>query len=263
MICLKCNTEVSDTANFCPNCGSAIPKEKRCPHCNSVVSDDANFCGNCGSKLTTEIITESISIKEIEPVSPVTEHYNSTKSLIDEQYKNMSLNELLKLEKKSHDPIVQSYISLNLTAPLKMQIRKDHSDKETKRFIKEALKKMNSLKWARKAAEQGEPRAITLLAWDTWGFPGSGPNDYMTSFEKAKEMFATAENQLGEEVFLEWFKIIVSKLTDAFAITLLGAMMEDTKPKMAEIAYLRGAELGDSSAQTFLDEGIGNPHLPM
>ena len=56
-ICKKCGATISDTANFCTECGAKIEKEEKsiaqrvCPNCGVTVSDTANFCTKCGTKI--------------------------------------------------------------------------------------------------------------------------------------------------------------------------------------------------------------------
>lgn len=50
MKCIKCGTEISENANFCPVCGqnnSRLPNF--CAHCGSKVEWNMKFCENCGN----------------------------------------------------------------------------------------------------------------------------------------------------------------------------------------------------------------------
>ncbi len=53
--CADCNSEISDSAASCPNCGAPIPvtlkeDEEQCPHCMTVVNSAATTCPGCGAK---------------------------------------------------------------------------------------------------------------------------------------------------------------------------------------------------------------------
>ena len=69
LICENCGEQVSDDAEFCPNCGSEFEEDSKnnkedrklkneasedfsykCSNCGEQVSDDAEFCPNCGEK---------------------------------------------------------------------------------------------------------------------------------------------------------------------------------------------------------------------
>ena len=49
MICPNCQSDNRDTAKFCDNCGTALPRI--CPNCSSENRVGAKFCDNCGSGL--------------------------------------------------------------------------------------------------------------------------------------------------------------------------------------------------------------------
>ena len=49
-ICLKCNTQNSDTAKYCSNCGYPLQKYI-CPKCHKTSSIGATFCPFCGHDL--------------------------------------------------------------------------------------------------------------------------------------------------------------------------------------------------------------------
>jgi len=53
--CKDCNSEISDSAESCPNCGAPVPKtigadEDQCPHCMTIVHESATTCPNCRAK---------------------------------------------------------------------------------------------------------------------------------------------------------------------------------------------------------------------
>jgi len=48
-----CSCGMVNVTNFCPNCGSAKPKEIICPHCGMVIPEQfagMKFCPNCGKE---------------------------------------------------------------------------------------------------------------------------------------------------------------------------------------------------------------------
>jgi len=54
MKCNKCNAEISDSAKFCPECGSKINKVRHCTECGFELSSDAKFCPECGTKISID-----------------------------------------------------------------------------------------------------------------------------------------------------------------------------------------------------------------
>ncbi len=53
----ECGTKLSDSDQFCPNCGTKVTKQeeveqdlKQCHNCQHDIPMDANFCSACGSK---------------------------------------------------------------------------------------------------------------------------------------------------------------------------------------------------------------------
>ena len=53
MKCNRCNTEVADGTNFCPECGNHIEPVQplKCPQCNTTVEEGIKFCPECGSPI--------------------------------------------------------------------------------------------------------------------------------------------------------------------------------------------------------------------
>ena len=51
--CGDCDAVVSDSAKFCPECGSAFD-DGLCPSCGTKTSEGANFCDECGTDLKAE-----------------------------------------------------------------------------------------------------------------------------------------------------------------------------------------------------------------
>jgi len=51
MKCPKCNAEIENDANFCPECGSKIETFVFCANCGAKLEEGATFCSNCGEKI--------------------------------------------------------------------------------------------------------------------------------------------------------------------------------------------------------------------
>lgn len=55
--CSSCNSSISSTDKFCPDCGTAVQaevvNEKKCSKCGAAIPVDAVFCESCGTKLQT------------------------------------------------------------------------------------------------------------------------------------------------------------------------------------------------------------------
>ena len=49
MKCQNCNAEISDSAKFCPECGSKIERVSHCIQCGTELSNGAKFCPECGT----------------------------------------------------------------------------------------------------------------------------------------------------------------------------------------------------------------------
>ena len=47
--CHACRASLSETARFCPDCGS--PVAARCPRCGAANDPSARFCASCGGPL--------------------------------------------------------------------------------------------------------------------------------------------------------------------------------------------------------------------
>ena len=50
MNCASCQTQNSDDAKFCMQCGAALVS--RCPECGAQLATDARFCSSCGHQLS-------------------------------------------------------------------------------------------------------------------------------------------------------------------------------------------------------------------
>jgi hypothetical protein len=50
MPCSKCNKIIVDTFNFCPHCGTPIPRIVKCSSCGAEIVSFSKFCSSCGAK---------------------------------------------------------------------------------------------------------------------------------------------------------------------------------------------------------------------
>lgn len=73
-ICSNCGLSVSNTANFCPECGTKIERELKCSNCGTILTENAKFCMECGTKVGTQ---ENTHIEEVivhnEREAPITD----------------------------------------------------------------------------------------------------------------------------------------------------------------------------------------------
>lgn len=64
--CNICGAEITETDNFCENCGNPIGetqnvtmhKKKNCDVCGEEIDGDANFCKNCGNPIVENQIKQ-------------------------------------------------------------------------------------------------------------------------------------------------------------------------------------------------------------
>lgn len=61
--CNNCGATVSNTAKFCPECGTKIERELKCANCGALLAENAKFCMECGTKVG---FVENIKIEEEE-----------------------------------------------------------------------------------------------------------------------------------------------------------------------------------------------------
>ena len=67
-VCTKCGQPSPSDRQFCTECGHRLPdknlyevyKERHrcCPHCDTVLSDTMGYCPQCGTKIETNKIIE-------------------------------------------------------------------------------------------------------------------------------------------------------------------------------------------------------------
>lgn len=63
-VCKNCGATVSDTAKFCPECGTKIMAKPVCINCGAELRDGAKFCVECGTPIKkVEIKDESKKIE--------------------------------------------------------------------------------------------------------------------------------------------------------------------------------------------------------
>ncbi|MFZ6017843.1 MAG: zinc-ribbon domain-containing protein [Nitrospirota bacterium] len=72
MICIKCKTNISDTAKFCPKCGVKVEIAKAedvviCPKCGTPNPLTAKFCKKDGTPLREEIKSSETMKEYIKP----------------------------------------------------------------------------------------------------------------------------------------------------------------------------------------------------
>ena len=49
--CPKCGRNVSADFEYCPYCGTKLPKASYCPHCGALLPPGAKFCPKCGKPI--------------------------------------------------------------------------------------------------------------------------------------------------------------------------------------------------------------------
>ena len=54
LVCAECDTELSDKANFCPECGAApnvVERDLICSNCGNELETEEQYCSECGTSL--------------------------------------------------------------------------------------------------------------------------------------------------------------------------------------------------------------------
>lgn len=49
--CPKCGFSCNAAANFCPNCGEKLLKQRYCSECGKSIDENANYCQSCGAPI--------------------------------------------------------------------------------------------------------------------------------------------------------------------------------------------------------------------
>lgn len=62
--CENCGAQIDEKHDFCPECGTKIPKKKFCQNCGSEIENSLNFCENCGTPINNAT-NRKISTKQI------------------------------------------------------------------------------------------------------------------------------------------------------------------------------------------------------
>ncbi len=59
MICCTCGNEIQEEAKFCPNCGKAVVREKKCVKCGTILAPEQKFCPQCGTKTDNQVSNDN------------------------------------------------------------------------------------------------------------------------------------------------------------------------------------------------------------
>ena len=51
MKCTNCGASLSDSAKFCPECGTKVVRELFCAECGTKLAAGTKFCPECGTKV--------------------------------------------------------------------------------------------------------------------------------------------------------------------------------------------------------------------
>ncbi|MCQ2248321.1 MAG: zinc-ribbon domain-containing protein [Treponema sp.] len=130
MNCTNCGKELAEGIKFCPECGTPVPKNKFCISCGTKLEPDAKFCPECGTKVGGAVAS-SAAVEE--------------KSAIDyDKLDSMTIDELMALEEKTHDAMVQFKIG------------------DLYQFVHPGDEE-GTFSWVKKAADQGLPEALNEL----------------------------------------------------------------------------------------------------
>ena len=66
--CQTCSSEIQDSYNFCPNCGSDLGKPIICKQCNYPNESNSKFCQDCGLPLFEKFKSKEKKSKETENI---------------------------------------------------------------------------------------------------------------------------------------------------------------------------------------------------
>ena len=236
-VCPKCNIEVD--SNFCPECGTKTVEVvekmvKMCPNCN--IESDSKFCPECGAKIV-EMAVKATATGEIVAAGQQEDAETCYRTAQDYYYGKNGKNKddeaaaqwYLKAAEQGH---VESYYCLG--SMLKevcefedafgcFQQAAEHGHAAAQYELGVAyslglgieLNNEESMKWYRKAAEQGHEEAIGFLEELGERVPAGGEDGaekwYLKAAEQgneeAKEYFKKSlTNMDNKEIFCEIFE---------------------------------------------------------
>lgn len=65
----SCGRELSDRANFCPNCRKPVVREvdAKCSYCGAVAKPGAKYCNICGREIIPSVVLPKPPVPPIDP----------------------------------------------------------------------------------------------------------------------------------------------------------------------------------------------------
>lgn len=91
MKCISCNSEISDSVNFCPECGAKVIRVKYCSQCGTKLHSNVKFCHECGAPIEEGKQSETSSLAL------------NTNSEVDKKYTKQELYDLACEEIKNNE----------------------------------------------------------------------------------------------------------------------------------------------------------------
>lgn len=67
MKCTNCGASLSDSAKFCPECGTKVVRELFCAECGTKLAAGTKFCPECGTKVGGSAASAPKAAKESYP----------------------------------------------------------------------------------------------------------------------------------------------------------------------------------------------------